>query len=151
MSITEQPILTPCVCRLSGVLDNYSARASIKSAFPNAQISIWEQAWIQDEIRSPAAGLESTRPVLPVLRKLLDVPEGVLIKEKINTCQLYGYRNLIWIRAVLVSLVSEFVFNQGSPLESNGFESDDSLRQCLEECKLSLEIQEGVVFTLLIQ
>lgn len=111
---------------MSGQLANYIATATNKSILPNARMSILDNVCVRDEILDPAAG--PTKPIVPLLRNLLNVPDGVTIKEKAESCQLHEYRNSIWIRAVLVSVFSDVVFHYGSP-----FNDDLLLRESLQD------------------
>jgi hypothetical protein len=113
----DDDVLRDPLRQLSGLLANYMATASNKPTLPNAWTSIWDNSCVHDEGLGSAAG--PTKPIVPLLRKLLDVPEGVSVKEKVENCQLHEYRNSIWLRAILVSLFSDFVFHQGSPYDDD--------------------------------
>lgn len=109
----------------SGLLTDYSAKATNKPTAPNLKVPIWDIPCVRDEVLSPAAGRVNN--FVSQLRQLLDVPDGVTIKAKVDICRLFGYRNSLWARGILVSLFSDAVFHQGSP-----FESDDILHQSLQ-------------------
>jgi hypothetical protein len=121
----EDDFLRDFLRQLSGILTAYSARAASKSVVPNLQMPVWDNPCVRDEMLNPVAG--RANPFVSHLRQLLDVPDGVTIKDKVDHYQLHGYRNSLWVRGVLVSLFSDAVFRQGSP-----FESDDILHQSLE-------------------
>lgn len=114
--------------QLSGLLTNYMASANQKPTIPNTRTAIWDNNLVRDEILNSATGL--SKSLVPLLRNLLNIPDGVSIKEKVTACELFEYRNPTWIRAILVSLFSKFVFHQSSP-----FEDDVLLLDSLEYSK----------------
>lgn len=54
---------------------------------------------------------------ISILRKLLDVPDGVLIMEKVRETKLEEIPCSTWIRAIVSFLFTKFVFHDGSPFE----------------------------------
>jgi hypothetical protein len=125
----EDDFLRHFLLHLSGILMTYSAKAADNSTLPNSQVSVWDIPCVRDEVLSPGAG--QVNRLVSQLRQLLDVPDGVTIKEEVDRHQLHDYRNSLWVRGVLVALFSHAVFSQKSP-----FESDDILHQSLEYGKL---------------
>lgn len=47
---------------------------------------------------------------------MLDVPNGVAIEQKIQSLQLEP-ENSLWITSLLNFMISEFIFEKGSPFE----------------------------------
>jgi hypothetical protein len=103
---------------LTGMMQQYTGNTTMarnKLSPINSQTRIIDIPCIRDETLDQSAGIANHATL--IIRKLLDVSDGILIKDKIRQAKLQDTTCPIWIRGVLSFLVSEFVFHSGSPFE----------------------------------
>jgi hypothetical protein len=117
---------------LTGILQQYTGTTTMarnQLTLINQQTTILEIPCIRDEaLQSPG----TPRSAIYVIRKLLDVPDGVLIREKVREVKLQDTTCSVWIRGILSYLLINFVFHFGSP-----FEDAALWRKILIKCKHS--------------
>jgi hypothetical protein len=98
-----------------------------QASLKDPRIPLSEIPCVCDETLQPAG---ATRNAVSILRKLLDVPDGVLIMEKATEAKLEETPCSVWIRGILSFLITDFVFHNGSP-----FEDATLWRKTLKDCK----------------
>ncbi|KAE9366136.1 hypothetical protein N431DRAFT_472691 [Stipitochalara longipes BDJ] len=102
---------------LSGIMQQYTGTKTMARnhlSLINPQTRILDIPCIRDETLQPA---ETVQHAINALRKILDVPRGVLIRQKITGTKLQDTPCSIWIRGILSFLITNFVFHSGSPFE----------------------------------
>jgi hypothetical protein len=115
---------------LAGIMQQYTGTNTMARnplSMINPQTSILHLPCIRDEILQEAMMGQNA---IYVLRKLLNVPDGVLIRHIVTEAQLEDTTCSIWIRGILSSLITNFVFHSGSP-----FEDSTLWRKILIKCK----------------
>jgi hypothetical protein len=132
---------------LTGILQQYTGTTTMarnQLTLINQQTPILEIPCIRDEALQSSG---TTHNAIYVIRKILDVPEGVLIREKVREVKLQDTTCSIWIRSILSSLLTNFVFHSGSP-----FEDAALWRKILVKCKHSNGQNElgTIIFTSLL-
>jgi hypothetical protein len=103
---------------LTGMMQQYTGNTTMarnKLSPISPQTRILDIPCIRDETLNQSAG--RANHAIGVIRNLLDVPEGVLVKHKIEEVKLQDMTCQIWIRGILSFFVSAFVFDSGSPFE----------------------------------
>lgn len=115
---------------LTGILQQYTGTTTMARnhlSQINPHTSILDIPCIRGET------LQSTgtaHNVIHILRHLLDVPEGVLIRNKVTETKLQHISCSVCIRGILSYLITNFIFNAGSPFEDTTFWS-----KVLTDCK----------------
>ncbi|CZR57992.1 uncharacterized protein PAC_07882 [Phialocephala subalpina] len=84
----------------------------------------------------------SADPLVPVLRRLLNLGDGVSIRVRIEGLHMGPEESAIWIKGVLMLLVCDFIFESGSPFE-DAPELTDSLSHLIESNLLEMIIQDS--------
>jgi hypothetical protein len=117
---------------LKGAMVQYlsMARRKLLSFTSKSSMRILDVPFIENEITT-----RDTAPVPPLtkaMRKLLDVPAAVLIKDKLVGEKLENTDFSIWICGALAAFVTDFIFGDDSP-----FEDDTLWRKTLMESKLA--------------
>ncbi|EKD14088.1 uncharacterized protein L3040_007910 [Drepanopeziza brunnea f. sp. 'multigermtubi'] len=139
--------------KLSNYLMQYTAAACAHPWPPHGRMSFLDIPCIQDE------GFAGHAPLLDALRSVLDVPAGVSVKEKIESMKLAPEKSM-WIRSILLHLVSKFVFESGSPFEDarpwkEGLEflgvSADMIEQILQDNRIRTASSKPAEFSARIQ
>jgi hypothetical protein len=117
---------------LKGAMVQYlsMARRKLSSLTPKFLIRILDVPFIQNE--TTTRDTAQIPPLTKAMRKLLDVPAAVLIKNKLAEEKLENTDFSIWIRGALAAFVADFIFSDDSP-----FEDDTLLRKTLIESKLA--------------
>jgi hypothetical protein len=117
---------------LKGAMVQYvsMARRKLSSFTSKSSIRIFDVPFIQNE--TTTHGTAQIPPLTKAMRKLLDVPAAVLIKDKLVEEKLENTDFSIWIYAALATFVADFIFSDDSP-----FEDDTLLRKTLIESKLA--------------
>lgn len=115
---------------LTGILQQYTgtttmARNHLSQINPHS--SILDIPCIRGETLQSAGAAHN---VIYVLRQLLDVPEGVLIRNKVTETKLQHISCSVCIRAILSYLITNFIFHAGSPFEDTTLWS-----KVLTDCK----------------
>jgi len=102
---------------LTGILQQYTGTSTMarnQLSQINPQTPVLDIPCVRDESLQ-AAGVAQN--AILILRQLLDVPDGVLIRQKVTEAKLQDTTCSVWIRGVLSFLINEFVFHSGSPFE----------------------------------
>lgn len=115
---------------LTGILQQYTgtttmSRNHLSQIDPHT--SILDIPCIRGETLQSAG---AARNVIYVLRQLLNVPEGVLIRNIVTETKLQHISCSVCIRAILSYLITNFIFNAGSPFEDTTLWS-----KVLTDCK----------------
>jgi hypothetical protein len=115
---------------LTGILQQYTgtttmARNHLSQMSPHT--SILDIPCIRGETLQSAGTAQN---VIYILRQLLNVPEGVLIRNKVTETKLQHLSCSVCIRAILSYLMTNYIFNAGSP-----FEDTTLLSKVLTDCK----------------
>ncbi|KAE8452471.1 hypothetical protein EG329_000373 [Mollisiaceae sp. DMI_Dod_QoI] len=124
------------ICRplaeLSGVLSQYIAMA-YRAPPPHIQIPFPEMPCICYESEP------SDDPLIPVVRQLLGIREGISITKHIEMiCP--ETENAVWIKGILMFLINQYLFESGSP-----FEDASTLRKGLSPTGLSSNLIDMIV------
>jgi hypothetical protein len=123
---------------LTGILQQYTGTSTMSRnqlSQINPQTRILDIPCIRDEILQVAG---TAQKVVGVIRELLDVPEGVLIREKVAEAKLQDTTCSICIRSILSFLITNFVFHSGSPFEEGKLWSK-TMTDCKHPCHLAQE------------
>ena len=117
---------------LKGAMVQYisMARRKLSLFTSKSSIRILDVPFFQHE--TTTRGTAEIPPLTKAMRKLLDVPAAVLIKNKLVEEKLENTDFSIWICAALADFVADFIFSDDSP-----FEDDTLLRKTLIESKLA--------------
>lgn len=84
----------------------------------------------------------STNPLVPALRRLLNLGDGISIRAKIEGFHMGPEENAIWIKGILMLLVCDFIFDSGSPFEDTP-EMTESLSYLIQPNLLESIIQDS--------
>ncbi|KAH8781552.1 hypothetical protein F5882DRAFT_379597 [Hyaloscypha sp. PMI_1271] len=102
---------------LTGIMQQYTGTTTMarnQLSLINPQTPILDIPCIRDETLHSNG---TAHNAIHILRQLLDVPEGVLIKQKVTEANLQDTTSSVWIRSILSFLITKFVFYSGSPFE----------------------------------
>ncbi|PMD53750.1 uncharacterized protein K444DRAFT_146014 [Hyaloscypha bicolor E] len=102
---------------LTGIMQQYTGTTTMarnQLSLINPQTPILDIPCIRDETLHSNG---TANNAINILRQLLDVSEGVLIKQKVTEANLQDTTSSVWIRSILSFLVTKFVFYSGSPFE----------------------------------
>jgi hypothetical protein len=104
---------------LKGAMVQYLSmvRRKLLSFTSKSSIRILDVPFIQNE--TTTRDTAQVRPLTKAMRKLLDVPAAVLIKEKLVEEKLENTDFSIWICGALAAFVADFIFGDDSPFEDN--------------------------------
>jgi hypothetical protein len=101
----EEEICQPLE-RLTGLLSSYAGTAlRLVSA---TRVPLLDLACIRSE--------DTKDPLVPILRGLLEIHEGVSIRAHIKSLSLEEEYSM-WVKVIMMSLIKHFVFESGSPFE----------------------------------
>lgn len=120
---------------LTGVLQQYTGTTTMARnhlSQINPHTSILDIPCIRGETLHSAGAAHN---VIYFLRQLLDVPEGVLIRNKVTETKLQHISCSVCIRAILSCLITNFIFHDGSPFEDTTLWS-----KVLTDCKQSNDV-----------
>jgi hypothetical protein len=96
-----------------GLTSQYIRMANKNAAPPSTRMqTLLQIPCIRDE-----ASDERYSPLVSVLRQILKVDPGILVKDKVLNSQLQDLESATWMRAVLVYLFFQFVFRTPFPFD----------------------------------
>lgn len=115
---------------LTGILQQYTGTTTMArnhSSQINPHTSILDIPCIRGETLQSAG---TAHNVICILRRLLDVPDAVLIRDKVTEAKLQHISCSVCLRGILSYLITDFIFYAGSPFEDTSLWS-----KVLTDCK----------------